>query len=157
MCSSDLLAQVGRQVGLVPERFEQARGVRAVVARGDLEERGAARRGQLLDSVHQPAADAALPRPGIHDEREHPDDVIPVLEARHEVEGDEARDLALLAGIPERDLRAARLAGVPAIEVRAVSNEIEEPDRARWRFEEAFRAVADATPRLIAEIAACVS
>ncbi len=54
-------------------------------------------------------------------------------------------------------LRAARLAGVPAIEVRAVSNEIEEPDRARWRFEEAFRAVADATPRLIAEIAACVS
>ncbi len=54
-------------------------------------------------------------------------------------------------------LRAAQLAGVPAIEVRAVSNEIEEPDRARWQFEDAFRVVADATPRLIAEIAACVS
>jgi len=54
-------------------------------------------------------------------------------------------------------LRAAQLAGVPAIEVRVVSNEIEEADRARWRFEEAFQAVADATPRLIAEITACVS
>jgi futalosine hydrolase len=54
-------------------------------------------------------------------------------------------------------LRAAQLAGVPAIEVRVVSNEIEETDRARWRFEEAFQAVADATPRLIAEITACVS
>jgi nucleoside phosphorylase len=54
-------------------------------------------------------------------------------------------------------LRAAQLAGVPAIEVRAVSNEIEEADRSRWRFDEAFRAVADATPRLIAELAACVN
>ncbi len=54
-------------------------------------------------------------------------------------------------------LRAAQLAGVPAIEVRAVSNEIEEADRSTWRFDEAFRAVADATPRLIAELAACVN
>ncbi len=49
-------------------------------------------------------------------------------------------------------LRAAQLAGVPAIEVRAISNEIEEPDRSRWRFEEAFAAVAAATPRLVAEL-----
>jgi nucleoside phosphorylase len=54
-------------------------------------------------------------------------------------------------------LRAAQLAGVPAIEVRVVSNEIEETDRARWRFDEAFQAVADAMPRLIAEMTACVS
>ena len=31
-------------------------------------------------------------------------------------------------------LRAAALAGVPAVEVRVVSNAIGEPDRARWRF-----------------------
>ena len=49
-------------------------------------------------------------------------------------------------------LRAAQLAGVPAIEVRAISNEIEEPDRARWRFEEAFAALAAATPRLVSEL-----
>ena len=54
-------------------------------------------------------------------------------------------------------LRAAQLAGVPAIEVRAVSNEIEEADRARWRFDEAFAAVAAATPLLVEELAACVS
>jgi nucleoside phosphorylase len=54
-------------------------------------------------------------------------------------------------------LRAAQLAGVPAIEVRAIANAIEEPDRARWRFAEAFAAIIEATPRLVREIAACVS
>jgi futalosine hydrolase len=54
-------------------------------------------------------------------------------------------------------LRAAQRAGVPAVEVRAIANDIEEADRARWRFDEAFAAVASATPRLLAEMAACVS
>jgi futalosine hydrolase len=54
-------------------------------------------------------------------------------------------------------LRAAELAGVPAVEVRAIANEIEEPDRGSWRFEEAFAAIVDATPRLVAEIRLCVS
>ncbi len=49
-------------------------------------------------------------------------------------------------------LRAAELAGVPAIEVRAISNEIEEPDRARWRFDDALAALADALPRLLTEL-----
>lgn len=53
-------------------------------------------------------------------------------------------------------LRAAQLAGVPAIEVRAISNAIEEPDRSRWRFDEAFAALHDITPRLVAECALCV-
>jgi futalosine hydrolase len=47
-------------------------------------------------------------------------------------------------------LRACELAGVPAVEVRVVSNEIGEPDRARWRFDEAFGLLADALPRLAA-------
>lgn len=54
-------------------------------------------------------------------------------------------------------LRAAALAGVPAIEVRAIANEIEESDRARWRFDDAFAAIVAATPHLVREIAACVS
>jgi len=53
-------------------------------------------------------------------------------------------------------LRAAQLAGVPALEVRAVSNEIDEPDRARWRFDDALAAITAATPRLVAEVAQCV-
>jgi nucleoside phosphorylase len=46
-------------------------------------------------------------------------------------------------------LRAAQLAGVPAIEVRAISNDIEEPDRARWHFDAAFAAITAVTPPLV--------
>lgn len=48
-------------------------------------------------------------------------------------------------------LRAAQLAGVPAIEIRAISNDIEEPDRARWHFDAAFAAITAVTPALVAE------
>jgi hypothetical protein len=47
-------------------------------------------------------------------------------------------------------LRACELAEVPAIEVRVVSNEIDEPDRALWRFDEAFAALGELLPRLVA-------
>ena len=46
-------------------------------------------------------------------------------------------------------LRACALAGVPAIEVRAVSNEISEGDRARWRIGRALEALADVLPRML--------
>ena len=50
-------------------------------------------------------------------------------------------------------LRAAALAGVPAVEVRVVSNAVGEPDRARWRVEEAKRLLAESLPVLIEEVA----
>jgi futalosine hydrolase len=46
-------------------------------------------------------------------------------------------------------LRAAQRAGVPAIEVRAISNVIEEPDRALWHFDDAFAAITALTPALV--------
>lgn len=49
-------------------------------------------------------------------------------------------------------LRAASLAGVPALEVRVLANAIGEPDRARWRFAEAKAALRDALPRLVEEL-----
>jgi nucleoside phosphorylase len=49
-------------------------------------------------------------------------------------------------------LRSAALAGVPAVEVRAVSNEIGEVDRARWQFDDALAALAVAIPLLLAEL-----
>jgi len=49
-------------------------------------------------------------------------------------------------------LRAAALAGVPAVEVRAVANAIGEPDRAQWRFAEAKDALAAALPGLIEQV-----
>lgn len=47
-------------------------------------------------------------------------------------------------------LRACELAGVPAVEVRVISNEIGEPDRALWRFDDAFATLAEALPQLVA-------
>ena len=49
-------------------------------------------------------------------------------------------------------LRAAALAGVPAVEVRAISNEIGEPDRTRWRLAEAIETLSIAVPGLLARI-----
>lgn len=46
-------------------------------------------------------------------------------------------------------LRAAHVAGVPAIEVRTISNEVEEVDRTRWHFAEAFTMIAHITPTLV--------
>jgi len=46
-------------------------------------------------------------------------------------------------------LRAAQLAGVPAVELRAISNAVNEPDRAKWRFDDAFALLADAVARLV--------
>lgn len=51
-------------------------------------------------------------------------------------------------------LRAAQLAGVPALELRAISNAIEETDRRRWAFSEAFAALHAAIPAVAAAVAA---
>jgi futalosine hydrolase len=53
-------------------------------------------------------------------------------------------------------LRAAALAGVPAVEIRAISNEIGDPDRSRWRLTEAIDALSRETPALIAQISSAV-
>ena len=53
-------------------------------------------------------------------------------------------------------LRAAALAGVPAVEVRVIANDIEEADRTKWRFFEAFATVQAVTAALVQELAACV-
>jgi futalosine hydrolase len=46
-------------------------------------------------------------------------------------------------------LRAAELAGVPALELRAVSNAVDQADRAGWRIDDALAALADALPMLV--------
>lgn len=46
-------------------------------------------------------------------------------------------------------LRAAQRAGVLAIEVRAIANEVEESDRTRWHIARACAAITDITPQLV--------
>jgi nucleoside phosphorylase len=50
-------------------------------------------------------------------------------------------------------LRAAALAGVPAIEVRVLANAVAEGDRTKWQLDEAKDALAAALPALVAELA----
>jgi len=50
-------------------------------------------------------------------------------------------------------LRAAALAGVPALELRAVSNPVSEADRGLWRVDDALDALRAALPRLLEELA----
>ena len=49
-------------------------------------------------------------------------------------------------------LRAAHLAGVPAVELRCVSNLVDERDRARWRFADALTTLQGALERLLVEL-----
>lgn len=49
-------------------------------------------------------------------------------------------------------LRACQLAGVPAVEVRVISNELGEEDRSRWEIPRALEALAGALPRLLAAL-----
>lgn len=51
-------------------------------------------------------------------------------------------------------LRASAIAGVPAVEVRAISNQIGEVDRSRWRIGEAIDALSAVTALLLAELEA---
>ena len=50
-------------------------------------------------------------------------------------------------------LRAAQLAGVPALEVRVVSNAVDEPDRARWRIADALGRLAVVVPIVVESLA----
>jgi nucleoside phosphorylase len=49
-------------------------------------------------------------------------------------------------------LRAAARAGVPAVEVRVISNELGEEDRGRWNVPRALESLAAALPTLVAAV-----
>ncbi|HXR12610.1 MAG TPA: hypothetical protein VN770_09960, partial [Gaiellaceae bacterium] len=50
-------------------------------------------------------------------------------------------------------LRACELASVPAVELRAISNAVDELDRAKWRFDDALAALERAVPKLLVALA----
>jgi futalosine hydrolase len=53
-------------------------------------------------------------------------------------------------------LRAAELAGVPAVEVRVISNLVDD-DRSAWRLDEALGVLDDVVAALLAELSAAVT
>jgi futalosine hydrolase len=54
-------------------------------------------------------------------------------------------------------LRACTLAGIPAVEARAISNDLGEGDRSRWMIRRALEALDDAIPQLLDAIATSVA
>ena len=79
-----------------------------------------------------------------------PDALVQPIGTSAQVGGSRTTGVAVEAMEGFAVLRACELAGVPAVEVRVVANEIGEPDRALWRFDEAFAALAELLPRLAA-------
>ena len=53
-------------------------------------------------------------------------------------------------------LRAAEVAGVPAVEVRTISNSPAEPDRGLWRIADALARLREIVPPLVKELSLCV-
>lgn len=53
-------------------------------------------------------------------------------------------------------LRSAELAGVPAVEVRTISNRPAESDRGLWRIDDALARLGEIVPRLLEELQLCV-
>lgn len=54
-------------------------------------------------------------------------------------------------------LRAAALAGVPALEVRVISNEIGQRERSLWRVEEALAVLRETLPALVSAVSAAAA
>ncbi|HEY7730449.1 MAG TPA: hypothetical protein VH950_06055 [Gaiellaceae bacterium] len=54
-------------------------------------------------------------------------------------------------------LRACELVGVPAVELRAIANEIGEENRDLWRLDEALAALAAALPEVLASISSALT
>ena len=70
------------------------------------------------------------------------------------VGGGEGWDVEAMEGFSV--LRAAELAGVPAIEVRVISNDPYQADRGLWRVEDALARLGQIVPPLLEELAQCV-
>jgi futalosine hydrolase len=103
-------------------------------------------------------ADVHVPRRTLPDEQllaaaraALPDARVEVIGTSASVGGTTGCDVEAMEGFAV--LRAAELAGVAAVELRAVSNEIGEPDRSRWRFEDGLAALEAALPRLLSALA----
>ena len=71
--------------------------------------------------------------------------VLPIGTSAH-VGGTTACEVEAMEGFAV--LRACALAGVPAVELRAVSNAIDEADRSNWLFDEALELLGAALDRL---------
>lgn len=79
-----------------------------------------------------------------------PDAHVGTIGTSADVDGSHGCDVEAMEGFGV--MHAATLAGVPALEVRVVSNEIEETDRMLWRFDLGLDTLAATIPQLAAAL-----
>ena len=91
----------------------------------------------------------ARPDPDLLERLRHtfPEALVRPIGTSARVGGTSACDVEAMEGFAV--LRAAERAGVPAVEARVVANEIDEPDRARWRLDDACRRLHEVLPELV--------
>ena len=98
-----------------------------------------------LPRIHRVAADASLLAAA---QAALPDALVRPIGTTARVGRGHGFDVEAMEGFAV--LRATELAGVPALELRAISNDADEHDRSLWRSDEAFAALQDAVPRVLA-------
>jgi nucleoside phosphorylase len=104
----------------------------------------------LVDAASKlPRVERAAPDPALLDaaRRALPEAIVLPIATSARVGGGTACEVEAMEGFGV--LRAAALAGVPAVELRAISNAVDEADRARWRIDDALAQLAAATLRLL--------
>jgi len=94
-----------------------------------------------VDRVHPDVALLARVRAAL------PDALVLPIATSGRVSGGSGCDVEAMEGFGV--LRACALAGVPAVELRAISNDVDEADRAKWSFDEALALLADAVARVV--------
>jgi futalosine hydrolase len=82
---------------------------------------------------------------------------LPIATSAAVADGEATHDLRVEGMEGFGVLRACALAGVPAVEARAISNELGESDRSRWRIRRALDALEDAIPQLLDAMAISVA
>ena len=100
-----------------------------------------------LPRIHRVGADASLLAAA---RRALPDALVRTIGTTARVGRGTGYDVEAMEGFAV--LRAAELAGVPALELRAISNDADEPDRSLWRNDDAFAALQMAVPLVLAEL-----
>jgi futalosine hydrolase len=99
-----------------------------------------------------PVVDRARPDAGLlaRARAAFPEALVELIGTSARVGGTTGCDVEAMEGFAV--LRACELAGVPALEVRVVTNDVDETDRARWRVDDGLAALGAAVPRLLAAL-----
>jgi nucleoside phosphorylase len=103
-----------------------------------------------------PKVERAFPAPGLVEaaRRALPDAHLLPITSSARVGGGGLCDVEAMEGFSV--LRAAELAGVPAVEIRTISNRPADTDRGLWRIDDALARLGEIVPLLIAELTPAV-